>query len=69
MVEYGKEHHITILVAGGVRYDNLPELHAFLKATAYQRLKVMPETMFQPSATHQPSQSLPAQHSKASSCI
>lgn len=41
MVEYGKEHHITILVAGGVRYDNLPELHAFLKATAYHGRKIV----------------------------
>lgn len=41
MVEYGKEHHITILVAGGVRHDNLPELHAFLKATAYHGRKIV----------------------------
>jgi copper homeostasis protein len=41
MVEYGKDHNLTVLVAGGVRHDNLPELHAFLNATAYHGRKIV----------------------------
>jgi copper homeostasis protein len=41
MVEFGKNHNMTVLVAGGVRHDNLAELHAFLNATAYHGRKIV----------------------------
>lgn len=42
MIAFGKENNVTILVAGGVRFDNLPALHEFLNATAYHGRKIVP---------------------------
>jgi copper homeostasis protein len=42
MVAFGKDNNVTILVAGGVRFDNLPALHEFLNATAYHGRKIVP---------------------------
>jgi copper homeostasis protein len=41
MVDYGKENNLTILVAGGVRHDNLSALHAYLNAMAYHGRKIV----------------------------
>jgi copper homeostasis protein len=42
MVAFGKDNNVTVLVAGGVRFDNLPTLHEFLNATAYHGRKIVP---------------------------
>jgi copper homeostasis protein len=42
MVAFGKDNNVTVLVAGGVRFDNLPTLHEFLHATAYHGRKIVP---------------------------
>lgn len=42
MVAFGKYHNVTVLVAGGVRFDNLPALHEFVNATAYHGRKIVP---------------------------
>jgi copper homeostasis protein CutC len=42
MVDYGKDNDVTVLVAGGVRFDNLSALHEFLNATAYHGRKIVP---------------------------
>jgi copper homeostasis protein len=42
MVAFGKDNNVTVLVAGGVRFDNLPALHEFLNATAYHGRKIVP---------------------------
>lgn len=42
MVAYGKAHKLTVLVAGGVRWDNLEALHAIVDATAYHGRKIVP---------------------------
>ena len=42
MVAFGKDNNLTVLVAGGVRFDNLPSLHEFLHATAYHGRRIVP---------------------------
>lgn len=42
MVAFGKDNNVTVLVAGGVRFDNLPALHEFVNATAYHGRKIVP---------------------------
>ena len=41
MVDFGKENNLTVLVAGGVRHDNLAVLHAYVNATAYHGRKIV----------------------------
>jgi copper homeostasis protein len=42
MVAFGKDHQITVLVAGGVRHDNLSKLHDYVLGTAYHGRKIVP---------------------------
>lgn len=42
MVAFGKDNNVTVLVAGGVRFDNLTAIHEFLHATAYHGRRIVP---------------------------